>query len=463
MNLRLFIILSRCIRLGFFWMHHRTSSDFHERFSVKLRKTLEDLGPTFIKLGQMLSMRPDFILDIYCTELESLLDRAPKLPTRIIRRRVEQELKKPISNVFQKFYNSPIACASLSQVHRAILWNGDSVAVKVLRPGVERMIKRDIAVLKLLARLCGNKIGKMPGQYWLSLVDQLAVWLRQETDYIRERDNMEIMRKQLSVWDDIFTPDVYLEWSTKRVLVMEFIDAWSLNDLIRMKNKGELPSLQFDLCDRIAKLGDQTFVTSLRDGYAHGDCHPGNIFVTEDGKVGIIDFGLIQYFDVHLRNHMVLFMLGATFASPELIVRASKRMCTIPDDFDEESMYRKFSEICDHYRDVPASEMSNAQFLVLCINECLKQGLIIPWPLVIFARTTTGFDGIILKLFPEYVFSSESRPLFVRLYLQGLLRQFCTVPKFISILDDLQSVADDASANLRTFMEAFSGVEWQAR
>lgn len=455
---RLFVITGHVLSLGFFYVCSRHTRAFHAEFARRIRKTFEVLGPTFIKLGQMLSMRPDYIPEQYCNELEHLLDSAAVIPARIMRRRIEDELEKPISNVFQSFHNTPIASASLSQVYKAKLWSGEDVVVKVLRPGVEKLIASDIAVLKLLTKIGGSYVaGKIPKQYWIDLVDQLATWLLQETDYLCEHKNMETMRRELSIWDDVHVPEAYEHLCATRVLVMEYIEGWSLNTLIQMKRNDEKMPTDFDVADRIIRLADQLWVTSLRHGYTHGDVHPANIIMKKDGSMVLLDFGLIQYFDEHMRNYMIIFLLGSSFASPELVVRATHKLARVPDDFDEEAYYRSISEICNQYRDVPASEMSNAQFLFLCINECLKHGFIVPWPLIIYSRATTGFDGMVLKINPDFILSKHARSLFLQLYVTHVLGEARSMPRLISLFDDFWSLMKDAPENLRTFVNAYTG------
>lgn len=455
MIIRFFAILKACVYLSVYWKWNHKKKNFHEQFAVKIRNAFEDLGATFIKLGQILSMRPDFIPSVYCSAWEILLDHAPIISARVIRRRIEAEFQKPISNIFQKFYNKPVASASLSQVHRATLWTGEEVAVKVLRPGVERLIRSDIKILRIAAWCVGNRIGKMPKTYWRGLIEQLSMWLHQETDYRIEKENMEIIRRQFVGYDDLAVPDTFDEWCSHRVLTMEFIDAPSLSDIIRRKRMEPDIPLDEAFRERMIRLGDQLFEISLQNGYVHGDVHPANILCTENGVIYFIDFGLIQYFDIHLRNHLILFLMGATFASPELLVRASRKIGKVPDDFNETEFYASFCRICESYKDVPASEMSNSEFLILCVNECLRHGIVIPWSVVIFARSTTGFDGIILKLYPDYVFSAHSRSVFLKIYAGSILKQLWTVPGFVGLTDDILDILKEVPSGLRTFVQAF--------
>ena len=449
------VIIGTCMRLAWFWFRHRTAQDFHPQFAYQIRKAFEHLGPTFIKLGQMLSLRPDYIPQIYCQELEHLLDSAPPLKFSVVRQIIERELGLPSANIFKKIDRTPLASASISQVHKAELWSGEEVAVKVLRPGLGKLIARDIRLLKIAMRFFGKYVPNIDKGYWLKLVQQLHVWLRQEIDYVYEQKNTKIMRRTLKEIDDIRVPDLHLEYCSNQMLVMELMQGWSLRDLITMKREGNLPELDCDIQERIMYLGDKLFAGSLQNGYVHGDVHPANIFLQKDGTFGLVDFGLIQYFDVKLRNHLALFLIGATYGSPELLLRAARNIASYPDDFEEKYLYAELSELCDEYRDAPPSEMTNGQFLVRCVEQCLQHGVTLPWPIIIFARSTLGFDGIILNLCPEYIFTTHSRSLFVQIYLCNLFEHFCSVPKLMCILDDVVACADDAPESLRTFIDAF--------
>lgn len=436
MIVRFILITGKALRLLGFWLQKRKQSNFHTLFAVHIRQSLESLGPTFIKLGQMLSMRPDYIPHAYCKELEQLLDSAPTIPASAIRRRIETELGKSIHNLFQKFENTPIASASLSQVHKAVLWDDTVVAVKILRPNLEKIIRADTKLLRIILPLVAKYFGSISKSYWVRLVDQLTTWLLEEIDYAIELRNTEIMQKEMCDGDTVCIPNIHHEFCSKHVLTMDYIDGWSLNDLIRLKEQDALPEFSFDLQERIAYLGDRMFIANLGNGFCHGDFHPANIILTPDGKIYVIDFGLIQYIDVRIRNLLTLFLIGVTFGDPELILKTAHKLGEYPDDFDEKKVFMRVSELCSEYVDAPTDVMSNGQFLIRIMNIYLEAGGQLPWSIILYARTTLGFDGIILKLCPDYIFTKHSRALFVQRYIQNMMQTHCNVPKCISIIDD---------------------------
>lgn len=449
------VIFGASVRLAWFWIRRRTTDEFELHFAKRIRLTFERLGPTFIKLGQMLSLRPDYIPQVYCGELEHLLDSAPPLSFDVVEDIVRCELRCNPSETFSFIDEEPLASASISQVHRATLQTGEDVVIKVLRPGLRTLIARDIRLLQICARLVGNRIGKIDGVYWRQIVKQLHVWLQEEIDYTYEQQNAETMRKILSDIPDIHVPHFYSEHCTSKLLVMERMQGWSLRDLITLKREGRLPALDCDIQERIMYLGDQLFGATLRKGYVHGDVHPANIFLQKDGSIGLVDFGLIQYFDTRLRHHLTTFLIGATFGSPDLLIKAAYNIGTYPEHFTEEHLYAGLSQACDRYRDVPATEMSNGQFLFACIQLCLENGVTLPWSIIIFARSTLGFDGIILKLCPEYIFTKHSRKLFVEIYLRNIYDQLCSTPNVIAMIEDIIACCRNGPESLRTFIDAF--------
>ncbi len=433
--LRTFVILKQVVSLLWFRLLHSRKSDFDARFATKIRETFEQLGPTFIKLGQVLSMRPDFLPKVYCDEFEKCLDSGPTLPFSKIRKLIENELGDTLEKVFLSFNEKPIAAASLSQVHKAILNSEEVVAVKIIRPKVKKLITGDIRILRQATKIWGNKIGTVGKSYWLELIEQVYEWLSQETDYQKEINNIRLIQKKAKDLKNITFPEIYSDLSTKKILVLEFIEGISLLELIKNYQNGVYPT-NFSVEEKVFELFESVINMSLQKGFFHADLHPANIIVRPDGKIVLLDFGLIGYFDKNLRRAILIFLMGAAFADADLTMKGTKMTNDFPENYDEKALYKELSHLCDRYKGALISEMSNGQFLMEGMHICLQHNIKFPWPVFLYARTTLNIDGMILKLNPNYILMNHAQKVFLRIYRENIIEDLYSLPKFIKLFED---------------------------
>lgn len=435
MFFRLFVVLKEFISLTIFYYSTPVDERKTEKVGKRIRLTFERLGATYIKLGQILSMRPDFIPEEYCIELEHLLDSAPAISTKEIKRSISKEFGKPVEKIFKDFEEKSLAAASLSQIHQATLFSGEKVIVKILRPGVRKLIKQDLKCIKLFMHLFGGVIFDEKAHF-VNLVGILNEWLERETDYEKELNNMLIMKEELKD-TDIKIPKVYKQISTKGVLVMDYIEGYSVLEIIRLKRKGKLPDFSFSLQELMENLIKEMGLNSLYRGHFHADLHPANIIIKPDGTIYLIDFGLIQYFNKMVRKNITLFMTGMSLCSPELIIFACKKLAVFSPKYNEKKVYVILNEVCDAYRNAPASKMSNGQFLLKIFNIGLKNGVTFDWTLVLYTRSAMHLDGMVLNLCPEFVFSNYARGKFLKIYSDIALKEVISIPNLIEKADDI--------------------------
>jgi ubiquinone biosynthesis protein len=436
MNTRIFTIGWELSRLCIFYITTPKGKRESQEMGKRLRQTFERLGPTFIKLGQMLSMRPDFLPEVYCIELEYLLDSAPALSGKEMRKILVQEFKKPVEQIFKDFRELPLAAASLSQVHKATLFSGEEVVVKFLRPGVKKIIKDDIACMIFVTRLFGNIFFKEK-EHFIDLLSTLKNWLAQETDYEHELKNIQIVGRELTDNEHVHVPIVYKDLSTKNVITMEYIDGYSVLDIIRLKRKGELPSFPFSIEELLEHVVEEMGLNSLYRGHFHADLHPANLIIRPDGTICLLDFGLIQYFDKNTRKDVTLFMAGMALCSPELILQACKRLATFNNTYNEKKVFAHLNELCDSYKNAPASQLSNSQFLAKVFHIGFTNGITFDWTLTLYTRSAMHLDGMILKLCPDFVFSAFSRDKFLKIYGEIVVKEIISIPTVLRKTDDI--------------------------
>jgi predicted unusual protein kinase regulating ubiquinone biosynthesis (AarF/ABC1/UbiB family) len=274
-------------RRGWFGRHAIPPSELRRREGLVLRDRLVSLGPTFIKLGQMLAMRLDLLPVEYLQTLSSLQDAVPPFPTKHARTIIAQELGASPDSLFSRFDPMPVAAASLGQVYRARLRTGQDVAVKVQRPGLVDRIEVELAVLRWLARGL-ERFQILPcGMDWLGMLEEFRASIFIELDYAQEAQHAEIFRKHFARWRDVYVPRTYPELSTRRVLVMEYITGLKVTETSQLAAAGHDPR------QVVTHLVRTYLKQLLEDGFFHADPHPGNLRVMADGRLAFFDFGMV--------------------------------------------------------------------------------------------------------------------------------------------------------------------------
>jgi ubiquinone biosynthesis protein len=283
---------------------------------VRIRLALEELGPSFIKLGQLMSTRADLFPTEYIHELTKLQDQVPPVPFDEIRRLVESELGQPLEERFGRFDQTALAAASVAQVHTAWLKTGEKVAVKVIRPGIEKRIRKDIQVMYYLAARFerGFELGRVLGA--VNLVKEFERTIFRELDMLIEAGNIERFTRSFEGVDEIYIPKVYWDHTVKSVLVMEFIQGIKMDRVDDIRRHGIDP-------EAVAMIGLRSFSRQLMSaGIFHADPHPGNTLVMHDGRVSLVDFGIVGYLDEETMMQIAHLFLGFAEHDYEMIMEA---------------------------------------------------------------------------------------------------------------------------------------------
>jgi len=364
----------------------------------RVRLALEELGPTFIKLAQILSTRPDLIPPEYIRELEKLQDKVPSFPFEQVRQLIKKELGAEIEEIFESFNPETFAAASLGQVHMATLkGEGTEVIVKVQRPYIEKIIETDLEILFHLVRLAEKYIPAIRQYDPVGLVEEFAKTIRIELDYGTEGRNAERFKRNFSKDKTVYIPIVYWELCSKRVLTMEHIKG------IKINNINELDKGGYDR-KSIAESGAKAFMKqTLIDGFFHADPHPGNILVMKDGIIGFMDFGMMGKIDDETREKYVDLLMAILGRDSNRILAAMLDIgFTSQEKIDTRSLKIDIRDIVDQYYDRKLKDITLAELISQLVHISIKYHMKLPHELALLGKSLLTIEGIGLALDPEF-------------------------------------------------------------
>ncbi len=382
---------------------------------VRLRAAFERLGPTFIKLGQLLSVRPDLIPKEYVHELEKLLDEVPPIPSSQAKKIVEQELGKPIHSAFKSFDDMPIASASISQVHKAVLKNGQTVAVKVQRPDIKQMMERDIKILFYIAGLMEKRSEKLKRFKPIRTVKEFAEWTGKELDFRLEARHARRFAAQFKDSKIVKIPKVYEDLTTDKLLVMEFIDGIELNKINEIKKR------KYDFHKIVENGTDAIFEQVFVHGFFHADPHPANILITPDQKISFVDFGIVGYFDEQLKRKCVDLLYGIINDDAERMIEVFTSMQS-NNDYDKAAFRRDLEDSILAISDLSLNEVKVSKVLEDVFDVISKYGVSLPREFVLFGKTIYTLEGVALKYDPKMRFVEVVKPVVNRIARKTAIR-----------------------------------------
>ena len=424
----------------FNWFRGRSLSQ-----AERLRLCIESLGPIFIKFGQMLSTRRDLLRSDIVDELEKLLDQVPPFPLQQARGIIEQELARPIDQLFRSFDDKVLASASIAQVYNAVLPDGESVVVKIVRPNIEVRIKQDIHLLMVLAR--------MADRYWqgakrvkpVQIVEEFEKTLLNELDLVREAANASELRRYFEGSNDLYVPQVYWDYCRTRVMVIERIEGIPVSDIEQLKKH----KINLEL---LARKGVEVFFTQVyQNNFFHADMHPGNIFVSpenpDDPKYIAVDFGIMGSLSTqdqrYLAENFVAFFNRDYRRVAELHVDSGwVDRDTRIDDFEA-----AIRTVCEPMFQRPLAEISFGQLLVRLFQTARQFNMEIQPQLLLLEKTFLHIEGLGRQLYPQLDLWDTAKPflerwlseqLGVRALVKGLKKN---LPYIAENLPDLPQLA----------------------
>lgn len=378
----------------------------------RIRRVLEDLGPTFVKLGQLASTRSDLLPDSIIQELVKLQDSVAPFSAETARSIVEQELDQPLDEIFQHFENTPIAAASIGQVHHAVLHGGQNVAVKIQRPGVMRTMSRDLEILHDLSALAEKKLD-WAKQYGLTrMVEEFSRSLLAELDYSQEGRNAERIAGQLNEQDKVYIPAIYWDCSSARVLTMEYVEGITLNRREELLERGvKLETVARQLVEMML---NQIFI----HGFFHADPHPGNVMLLDNGKLALIDFGMVGRLSEEMKDGLSAMVIALMRRNTDSMVRAILRLGVIPEDADRAGLHDDMDRLREAYYDIPFNQVSIGKALNDLFGIARKHRLVIPPDLAMLGKTMLTMEGVVASFDPSFSIVQMAEPFGRRLVKQ---------------------------------------------
>ncbi|MBN1336558.1 MAG: AarF/ABC1/UbiB kinase family protein [Deltaproteobacteria bacterium] len=378
----------------------------------RVRDALVELGPTFVKLGQILSVRPDVVPVALAQELQSLQDRVPPVGFDAVRRVVEEDLGRPIEEAFPEFSPEPLAAASIAQVHRARLPDGTPVAVKVRRPDIVPLIAADLRILRTLARLIEGRLD-LPGVYTpVGIVNEFEAALTQELDFHREAQNAERFRASLAqTHPEIGVPRVFSDRSTLQVLVLELFEGDPVSALTAADARSG------PVC---RSLLEASFTQVFVNGLFHGDPHPGNLLVLPGGRLGYLDFGLVGVITGEVREVVSSLFLAIVFKDADAFVMAVMRAGASRGPVDVRAFRSDVEHLMARFHGASLATVSERANLLEFLDVAMRHGLVLPREYAILARAAALVYGLTHALLPDADIVAEVRPLAERLLARTL-------------------------------------------
>ena len=362
---------------------------------AKLRLALEELGPTFIKLGQILSTRPDLLPSDIISELDKLQDEIEPFSYTQVEEILEEELQRPVDQVYSHVDRDSIAAASIGQVHYARLISGEEVVIKVQRPYITSVIETDLEILKDLATQAEQRLSWAKHYQVRDVVDEFARVLRDELDYQLEARNAEKFGEMFKENEKIYVPEVYWEYSTTRIITLEYLDGIKINDLDELENR------KYDQKLIANRITEAYFVQILKEGFFHGDPHPGNFMIMPGEVVAFTDLGIVGRLTPEVKHQFITMLIGFIRKKTDMIVSAILKLGFVPEDIDLDAFKKDVEKTRDRYYNVPIGKISFGDAINDFFKLAYRYQIRIPPDLTLLGKTFMILEGVVKKLDPD--------------------------------------------------------------
>jgi len=372
--------------------------------AIWIRTTLLDLGPTFIKVGQLFSTRADIFPVEYVEELAKLQDKVPAFSYEKVEAIISEELGKKIPELFHSFEPIPLAAASLGQVHKAVLHSGESVVIKVQRPGLKKLFEIDLKILKGITRYFQNHPKWGRGRDWLGIYEECCRILWEEVDYLNEGRNADTFRRNFRAYDWVMVPRVYWRYASPRVLTLEYLPGIKISQYEALEAAG---------IDRkaVARQGAEAYLHQLLDdGFFHADPHPGNIAVSPDGSLIFYDFGMMGRIKSNIRDGLMETLFGIASKDGDRVVKSLIDLGALAPVDDMGPIRRSVQYMLDHFMDQPFENQSVASISDDLYEIAYDQPFRFPATFTFVMRAFSTLEGVGKGLDPDFNFMEVAKP-----------------------------------------------------
>lgn len=372
---------------------------------VQLRKALEELGPTFVKLGQILAGRADMFGPEWIAEFEQLHSHVPALPLETLRAQLREDLGDEPEAVFARFDTEPLAAASIAQVHRAQLKDGSEVVVKIRRPGIREVIEADLRLLDRLAALAEIELPALAPYRPRQLLREFGRSLQRELDLASECRHAERLARNMAVLPFVQIPRIHWAWTRERVNVQDYVEGIAGHDLERLDATGLDRQL-------LARRGAQAVLKMIvEDGFFHADPHPGNVFYLPDNRLAFIDFGMVGHLSMRRRQQLLKLLLGLVQREPQTVVDVLLDWTRDGQTVPVERLESDIEAFLDQYHGIPLAELSLGRMLVDVTAILRENHLALPADLALLIKAFITLEGLGRGLDPNFNMAGEALPL----------------------------------------------------
>ena len=445
--------LSRYAAVATLFMKHRSAADDTRGDDAEaLAHDLEALGPTFIKLGQVLSGRTDVLPPAYIAALARLQDQVAPFSFADVERIVEAELGVKISKAYGMFEAEPIAAASLGQVHRAALRDGRMVAVKVQRPEAHEQVTADLEALAEIAAFLDKRTDAGARYHFSDLIAEFRRTLLEELDYANEAANLRTLGANLAKFTDIIVPQPVADYSTSRVLTMDYVlgtKVTALSPLTRMDVEAE----------RLGRELVRAYLHQLVvDGFFHADPHPGNVFITDDRKVALVDLGMVGRLSDRTQDRLLALLMAAAEGhgdeAADTLIELGERL----DGFSEPALRRDVVDVVTKFQNAPLADLEVGRLLLDVNQRASAHGLRPPSDLALLGKTLLNLDAVARALSPNLDVNSTIREQAVTLMRHRMLRSV-SPGRVLATMLDAKQFAEKLPARVNRVLDALAGNE----
>ena len=375
-----------------------------ESRAVRLRKVLEELGPTFIKLGQILSVRPDLVPLDLCYELSKLQDRVPPFGYEDVKKQIKESFGNYPEKIFASFDPVPFAAASLGQAHRAQLKTGENVVVKVQRPDMRKTIETDIDILYTLAQLANRYMHDIKIFDPISIVDEFSRVITKEIDFTYEAHNIDKFCKNFKESTTVQIPSVFWEYTKPRVITTEEITGIRMSDYLNQPHSDEeKKAVAANGADAILQ---QIFI----DGFFHADPHPGNLFILPDNAAAFVDFGIVGRLDEDTRDVVVSLLIAVSTKNINGIIKALEMLGSVAEEHSLRDFKHDISDFVERFYDIPLKQIEISTILPQAIELMTRHKLKIPPQFHVMIKAIATIDGVARQLDPDFNTIAHTRP-----------------------------------------------------